>query len=286
MPNYNLSKIKIFLSYEDDIEEVFNLRIDESTTYSKRCSELPSEILDKLTSNGLDFNFRLNPDFLYGLISYFEFGGRLVLDNTFEYKGLSRTNGRSNFTFEPKSQIVIPYLFQRCLQNEYTNNSNKFFLWADKVLFLLSFCEDSRNSLVNLLRILHFENNDIFIVGGIVQSTAGSTDYIVTPQLTVANLLAGQSCIPVYYPLSEFTPESLVASETGVILRDPSENILEKKEAFTKVQQALLDRSTSKNISLVPEGYEEIELDTYSQEELDLEDEMFYTPLLDLLYGL
>ncbi len=283
MPNYNLANLKVFFSFED-AEEVLNLRIDKDTCYSANVSTLPSDIVTKLTANGLDFQLQLNPDFLYALISYFETGGRYAVDSNLFYKGLSRKIGRNNFTFLPKPKIRIGDFFQRRLQAAYSNNSKSFFDWADVLLTLLSFCEDSENALNNLLKVIHLQSNEIFVVGSLVQ--VEDCTYNVRPQLTVANLLAGQNCTPICYPLAEFLPDCLIASETGVVLSQPSSEIVNQQALYSQLQQALIERVSNLPINLLPENHQEAPLDIYSQEELDLENELFYTPILDLLYGL
>ena len=283
MPNYNLANVKVFFSFEDN-EEVLNLRIDKDTCYSAKVSTLPVDVVTKLTANGLDFQLQLNPDFLYALISYFETGGRYVIDSNLFYKGLSRKNGRNSFVFEAKPKIRIGDFFQRRLQTAYSNNSKSFFDWADVLLTLLSFCEDSENALNNLLKVIHLQSNEIFVVGSLVQ--VEDCTYNVLPQLTVANLLAGQNCTPICYPLSEFLPDCLIASETGVVLSQPSSEIVNQQALYSQLQQALIERVSNLPINLLPENHQEAPLDIYSQEELDLENELFYTPTLDLLYGL
>lgn len=285
MPNYNLANVRIFFSFEDG-EDVLNLRVDQNTCYSAKTYTLPAEVLSKLTANGLEFHLQLNPDFFYSLISYFENGGRYTIDKNLFYKGLSRKNGRNNFTFETKPKIIIADFFQCRLQAAYSKNSKTFFDWADTLLTLLSFCEDSENALINLLRVIHIQNNEIFVVGSLVQLQSEDEIYSVLPQLTVANLLAGQICTPVCYPLAEFLPDSLIACETGVVLRQPNPEITSQQTIYTQLQQELIERVSGLPINLLPNNYQEVPLDTYSQEELDLEDEMFYTPILDLLYGL
>lgn len=281
MPNYNLSKVKIFFSFEDG-EEVLNLRLDENTCYSKKLESLPTSVVTKLTSNVLDFNFQLNPDFLYSLIGYFENSGRYILDDHISYKGLTRSTGSSNFIFEPKNKIKINWFFQSALHNAQLNNSKTFIDWAEILLSLLNFCEDSQNSLTNLLKVIQFQNNEIFVVGNIVES---DSEYLLLPQLTVANLLAGQPCIPVNYPLSEFLPDIIVATETGVHLKELNTKIVAHQTRYAQLQQTLIERANGLDIKLLPEDYQEVKVDTYSQEELELENDLFYTPTFELFYA-
>jgi len=285
MPNYNLANVKIYFSFEED-EEVLNLRLDQDTLYSAKCSDLPVDITEKLLANGLDFSFSLKPDFLYGLIAYLETGGRFIVDSYFNYKGLLKKSAGSNFIFEPKSRIKIPYVLQRVLQRDLGDNRKSFFLWADTVLSLLSFCEDTNDSLTRLLRVIQFHNNEVFVVGSLVKVSEDSADYLIFPQLTVAHLLAGQNCLPIFCNLNEFLPESLIATDSSVLLKQPSDSLISNKDLYAKLQQTLIDRLSSLNIELLPQDYQEVTLDTYNQEELDLEGELFYSPITELLYGL
>lgn len=285
MPNYNLANVKLYFSFEDG-EEVLNVRVDQNTLYSAKCKDLPLEMTDKLLANGLDFSFRLKPDFLYAIINYFEIGGRFVIDNYFNYKGLLMERRGSDFIFEPKNKIKIPTLLQKVLIKDFSYNRKSFFLWADTVLSLLSFCKNTENSLNSLLRVIQFHNNEIFIVGSLVKVREDSDNYLIFPQLTVAHLLAGQNCIPIFCNLNEFLPENLTASDSRVLLKQPSESLISNKALYARLQQTLLERVSNLNIELVPQDYQEVTLDTYTQNELDLESELFYNPITELLYGL